>query len=69
MAYRTALLSGWTGREIEYMVDYVRQWDEIEAESSPKKTVDGSKKVETLVGDINRLTPEEREALIKAIQK
>ena len=68
MAYRTALLSGWTGREIEYMVDYVRQWDEIEAESKPKTTVD-DKKVETLVGDIKRLTPEEREALLKAIQK
>lgn len=67
MAYRTALLSGWTGREIEYMVDYVHQWDEIENQSDPKKPVD-DKKVETLVGDINKLTPEEREALLKAIQ-
>ena len=68
MAYRTALLSGWTGREIEYMVDYVRQWDEIENQSNQKTTVD-DKKVETLVGDINRLTPEERKALIEALNK
>ena len=35
MAYRCAILTGWTGKEIQFAADYIKQWDEIEAE---KKT-------------------------------
>lgn len=30
MAYRTAILYGWTGKEAEFAAEYIRQWDEIE---------------------------------------
>ena len=30
MAYRTAFMTGWTGKEINFMVDYINQWDNIE---------------------------------------
>lgn len=30
MAYRTAILYGWTGKEIQFASEYIRQWDEIE---------------------------------------
>lgn len=30
MAYRTAILYGWTGKEAVFAEEYIRQWDEIE---------------------------------------
>lgn len=36
MTYRTAMLTGWTGKEILYAAEYIRQWDEIEASRSNK---------------------------------
>ena len=30
MSYRTAMLTGWTGKEIQFAAEYIRQWDEIE---------------------------------------
>lgn len=30
MAYRCAILTGWTGKEILYASEYIKQWDEIE---------------------------------------
>jgi len=30
MAYRCAFMTGWTGKEINFMVDYINQWDNIE---------------------------------------
>lgn len=36
MAYRTAILSGWTGKEASFAEEYIRQWDEIEAKNSKK---------------------------------
>ena len=30
MAYRTAILYGWTGKEVQFAAEYIRQWDEIE---------------------------------------
>ena len=31
MAYRTAILYGWTGKEIQFAAEYIKQWDEIES--------------------------------------
>lgn len=36
MTYRTAILTGWTGKEILYAAEYIKQWDEIEASRSIK---------------------------------
>lgn len=30
MAYRTAIMYGWTGREVEFAQAYIEQWDDIE---------------------------------------
>lgn len=31
MSYRCAILTGWTGKEISFAAEYIRQWDEIES--------------------------------------
>lgn len=31
MSYRCAILTGWTGKEISFAAEYIRQWNEIEA--------------------------------------
>lgn len=36
MTYRTAMLTGWTGKEILYAAEYIRQWDDIEESRSTK---------------------------------
>lgn len=33
MSYRCAMLTGWTGKEIPFAAEYIRQWDEIEAKN------------------------------------
>lgn len=30
MSYRTAMLTGWTGKEIQFASEYIKQWDDIE---------------------------------------
>ena len=30
MSYRCAMLTGWTGKEIQFASEYIRQWDELE---------------------------------------
>lgn len=37
MSYRTAMLAGWTGKEVQFAADYIHQWDEIEKHHSSKK--------------------------------
>jgi len=34
MAYRCAMLTGWTGKEVLFAAEYIKQWDEIEAQQS-----------------------------------
>ena len=36
MAYRTAILSGWTGKEASFAQEYIRQWNEIDNKKSVK---------------------------------
>ena len=36
MSYRCAMLTGWTGKEISFAAEYIKQWDDIEAKH--KKT-------------------------------
>lgn len=31
MSYRTAMLTGWTGKEILFAAEYIKQWDDIES--------------------------------------
>jgi len=33
MTYRTAMLTGWTGKEVSFAAEYIRQWDAIEMKS------------------------------------
>ena len=34
MAYRCAMLTGWTGKEILYAAEYIKQWDDIESRNT-----------------------------------
>ena len=37
MAYRTAIMYGWTGKEAQFAQEYIKQWDEIESRKQKKK--------------------------------
>ena len=37
MSYRTALLKGWTGKELQFADAYIKNWDELEASKKAKK--------------------------------
>lgn len=37
MSYRCAMLTGWTGKEISFAAEYIKQWDEIEDKRKKKK--------------------------------
>lgn len=40
MSYRTAFLAGWTGKEVQFAAEYIKQWDEIEAaRNDPSKKI------------------------------
>jgi hypothetical protein len=36
MSYRTAFLAGWTGKEVQFAAEYIREWDAIEAAKAKK---------------------------------
>ena len=36
MSYRCAMLTGWTGKEISFAAEYIKQWDEIESRHKKK---------------------------------
>ncbi len=37
MSYRCAMLTGWTGKEVQFAHEYIKQWDAIEAKHINKK--------------------------------
>lgn len=37
MAYRCAMLTGWTGKEVSFAAEYIKQWDDIEEANKRKK--------------------------------
>ena len=37
MGYRFANLYGWTGKEVQFAAEYIKQWDEIESKREAKK--------------------------------
>lgn len=40
MGYRFANLYGWTGKEVQFAAEYIKQWDEIEAKRESQKKLD-----------------------------
>jgi hypothetical protein len=38
MSYRCAMLTGWTGKEISFAAEYIKQWDAIENKHKANKT-------------------------------
>ncbi len=34
MTYRCAMLAGWTGKEVSFAAEYIKQWDEIESRNN-----------------------------------
>ena len=43
-SYRTAILSGWTGKEVSFAADFIKRWDDIEARQNAPKQKSQSKK-------------------------
>lgn len=39
MTYRCAILTGWTGKEVQFAAEYIKQWDEIEAKREAKNRI------------------------------
>jgi hypothetical protein len=37
MAYRCAMLTGWTGKEVSFAAEYIKQWDDIEDAANKRK--------------------------------
>jgi hypothetical protein len=38
MSYRTAFMAGWTGKEIQFAAEYIKEWDRIENDRTAKAT-------------------------------
>jgi hypothetical protein len=47
MTYRTAILTGWTGKEVQFAAEYIKQWDMIESKRESQK-----KKLDETMNDI-----------------
>ena len=42
MSYRCAMLTGWTGKEISFAAEYIKQWDEIESRHNKTNSVNNN---------------------------
>ena len=75
MSYRCAILTGWTGKEISFAAEYIKQWDEIEAkreaEKAKKKKLDETmdKIAREVVSNETNLTAEDDKELLQQIDE
>jgi hypothetical protein len=75
MSYRCAILTGWTGKEISFAAEYIKQWDEIEAkreaEKAKKKKLDETmdKIAREIVSNKTNITAEDDKELLKRIDE
>jgi hypothetical protein len=72
MTYRCAILTGWTGKEVQFASEYIKQWDEIEAkrESQRKKldeTMDNIAR--EIVSNKTNITAEDDKELLKQLDE
>jgi hypothetical protein len=72
MTYRCAILTGWTGKEVQFAAEYIKQWDEIEAkrESQRKKldeTMDNIAR--EIVSNKTNITAEDDKELLKQLDE
>lgn len=73
MAYRCAILTGWTGKEIVFADAFIKQWDEIEESHTRKKVNESAKEIisdkqytdESIVNAINIDDESKQEAFNK----
>ena len=47
MSYRTAFLTGWTGKEALFMDAYIKEWDAIENQKAQAKQAKTAKRYKT----------------------
>jgi hypothetical protein len=75
MSYRCAILTGWTGKEISFAAEYIKQWDEIEAkreaEKAKKKKLDETmdKIAHEIVSNKTNITAEDDKELLEQIDE
>jgi hypothetical protein len=72
MTYRCAILTGWTGKEVQFAAEYIKQWDEIEAKrESRKKKLDETMDniAREIVSNKTNITAEDDKELLKQIDE
>jgi hypothetical protein len=72
MTYRCAILTGWTGKEVQFAAEYIKQWDEIEAKrESQKKKLDETMNniAREIVSNKTNITAEDDKELLKKIDE
>jgi hypothetical protein len=72
MTYRCAILTGWTGKEVQFAAEYIKQWDEIEAKrESQKKKLDETMDniAREIVSNKTNITAEDDKELLKQIDE
>jgi len=72
MTYRCAILTGWTGKEVQFAAEYIKQWDEIEAKrESQKKKLDETMDniAREIVSNKTNITTEDDKELLNQIDK
>ena len=72
MTYRCAILTGWTGKEVQFAAEYIKQWDEIEAKrESQKKKLDKTMNniAREIVSDKSLITEEDTKKLLNQIDE
>ena len=75
MTYRCAILTGWTGKEVQFAAEYIKQWDEIEAKRESQKNK--KKKLDETMDNIAReivsnktnITAEDDKELLKQLDE
>ena len=72
MTYRCAILTGWTGKEVQFAAEYIKQWDEIEAKrESQKNKLDKTMNniAREIVSNKTNITDEDDKELLKQIDE
>jgi hypothetical protein len=71
MTYRCAILTGWTGKEVQFAAEYIKQWDEIEAKRESRKKLDETMDniAREIVSNKTNITTEDDKELLKQLDE
>ena len=71
MTYRCAILTGWTGKEVQFAAEYIKQWDEIEAKRESYTKLDKTMNniAREIVSNKTNITEADDKELLKQIDE